>query len=244
MKKYLSLLKWIWLPEKAAMIYLSLLEKWLSSITEIQNDINIHRAEIYRLLPLLLEEWFIKVFLKWKRKFYLPASPKKIEEAYKDLQEKNRWTINVLLDKYSNLDKKPNVIYNEWKKWITSVFNDIIDSQNKWDVFYRVTSEIDTETINKKYLPKNYREKRDKKELERYVIMSHKASEHKKYRPERDLVIIPKKIDEFDDNVFMSIYADKVAYIDFNTESSIIIENKQIADFQKKLFRLLFKSLK
>jgi hypothetical protein len=74
--------------------------------------------------------------------------------------------------------------------------------------------------------------------------MSHKASEHKKYRPERDLVIIPKKIDEFDDNVFMSIYADKVAYIDFNTESSIIIENKQIADFQKKLFRLLFKSLK
>ncbi|USN59296.1 MAG: hypothetical protein H6767_04440 [Candidatus Peribacteria bacterium] len=50
-------------------------------------------------------------------------------------------------------------------------------------------------------------------------------------------------MDEFDDNIFMSIYADKVAYIDFNSESSIIIQNKQIADFQKKLFRLIYKRL-
>jgi hypothetical protein len=42
----------------------------------------------------------------------------------------------------------------------------------------------------------------------------------------------------------MTIYANKVWFIDFNTETSIIIENKQIAEFQKKLFKLLYKSLK
>ena len=81
-----------------------------------------------------------------------------------------------------NLDKKPNITYNEWKKGISHVFNDIIDSQNKWDVFYRIISEIDTEKINKEYLPKNYREKRDKKELERYAIMSSNAAKNKKPR--------------------------------------------------------------
>ncbi len=244
MKKYISLLKQIWLPKKAAMIYLSLLENWKSSISDIKNDINIHRVEIYRLLPLLIESSFVIVSIKWKRKFYSPASPIKIKEAYNKMEERNKWSINRLLEKYSNLDHKPKIIYNKWKKWITEVFNDIVDSQKKWDVFYRITSETDTQKINKKYLPKNYREKRDKKELERYVIMSHKSAQIKKPRLERDLKIIPENIDEFDDNIFMSIYANKLAYIDFNTESSIIIENKQIADFQKKLFRLLFKSLK
>ena len=243
MEKYIALLKWIWLPEKSAKIYLSLLEYWKSTISDIQNNINIHRVEIYRLLPLLIETWFVLVSIKWKRKQYLPASPTKINEAYKEIEERNKWTINVLIEKFSHLDKKPNIIYSEWKKGITHVFNDIIDSQNKWDIFYRITSEIDTEKINKKYLPKNYREKRDKKELERYVIMSSKAAKIKKPRLERDLVVIPEEIDEFEDNIFMSIYANKLAYIDFNSESSIIIENKQIADFQKKIFKLLFKSL-
>jgi len=243
MNNFIHLLNGIWLNEKWATIYLSLLEHGLSTISEIQENTNLHRVEIYRLLPFMIEEWFIIVSIKWKRKQYLPASPMKIEEKYKEIQENNKWAINILLDKYSHLTKKPNIVYSEWKKWITNVFNDIIDSQNKWDVFYRITSEIDTEKINKEYLPKNYREKRDKKELERYVIMSSKAAKNKKNRLERDLVVIPEKIDEFDDNIFMSIYANKVAYIDFNTEISIIIENKQIADFQEKLFKLIYKSL-
>jgi len=244
MKKYIPLLRQIWLPDKASSIYLWLLEIWESSISEIQKHINIHRVEIYRLLPLLLEFWLIIESKKWKRKLYSPASPRKIEEAYKEIEERNKQSIDILLEKYSHLDKKPKIIYGEWTKAIKWVFNDIIDSQKKWDIFYRITSETNTEDINKKYLDKNYREKRDKKELERYVIMSSKAAKSKKQRLERELVVIPEQLDEFEDNVFMSIYADKLAYIDFNTESSIIIENKQIADFQKKLFKLLFKSLK
>jgi len=74
--------------------------------------------------------------------------------------------------------------------------------------------------------------------------MSEKAAKIKNPRLERDLAIIPEKYDEFRDNVFMTIYGSKVAYIDFTTKSSIIIENKQIARFQEKAFKLMFKSLK
>lgn len=79
--------------------------------------------------------------------------------------------------------------------------------------------------------------------MERYVIMSSKAGKLKSPRLERELKVIPEKIDEFEDNVLMTIYGQKVAFVDFNSQSSIIIENKQIADFQKKLFQMLYKSL-
>lgn len=243
MKKYLNLLKNIWLWEKSWIIYLSLLENGKSTIAEISNNTSLHRVEIYRLLPYLIESWLILVSLKWKRKYYSPTHPQKIQEIYEEIQKSNNESINQLSNMYSNLESKPNVIYSNWKKWITNVFSDIVNSLNKWDIFYRITSETDTEEVNK-YLPKNYREIRDKKQLERYVIMSNKASKTKKSRLERDMVTIPELYDEFDDNIFMSIYGNKVAYIDFNSESSIIIENKQIADFQKKAFMLMYKSLK
>ena len=244
MEKYIQLFVSLWIPKKWAKIYLSLLEYGKSSVSDIQNNTNIHRIEIYRIIPLLIENWLVIVDIKWKRKLYKPWTPTKIEELYKEMQESNKGVINHLIQKYENLEKKTSIRYKEGKIWVKEVFKDIIDSQKKWDVFYRITSETDTEKINSKYLPKDYREKRDEKDLERFVIMSSKSWQKKQKRLERELRFIPKNIDEFDDNIFMSIYAEKIAYIDFNTETSIIIENQQIADFQKKLFKLLFKFLR
>ena len=242
MKKYINLLKTIGFSEKDSIIYLSLLQNWKSSIADITNNTSLHRIEIYRLLPNLLESGFILVSLKWKRKYYSPAEPSKIEEIYLEQLDRNKNSILELSHMYSNIEKKPKITYLEWDKWITNVFSDIVNSLKKWETFYRITSETNTEEVNS-LLPKNYREIRDKKELERYVIMSEKASKTKKNRLERDLVVIPEKYDEFRDDVFMSIYSNKVAYIDFKTKTSIIIENKQIAKFQEKAFKLLFKSL-
>jgi hypothetical protein len=74
--------------------------------------------------------------------------------------------------------------------------------------------------------------------------MSSKSAKEKNPRLERELVMIPENIDDFDQNISMTIYGDKVAYIDFTNESSIIIENPMIAEFQRKLFMLNYKNLK
>lgn len=244
MEKFIPFLESIWLSKNSAKIYLTLLEYWKMSITELANKSLLHRVQIYRIMPELEELWLVLVSQKWKKKHFLPASPSKINDIYNEIQERNKWNIWFLLEKYSALDKKPNVVYMQWKKWITNIFNDIVNTSKKWDVFYRITSEIDTEKINQEYLPKNYRENRDKKELERYVIMSNKSAKIKKPKLEREIKIIPENIDDFDDNILMTIYANKVWFIDFNTETSILIESKEITEFQKKIFKLLYKSLK
>ncbi len=74
--------------------------------------------------------------------------------------------------------------------------------------------------------------------------MSANAAKVKQKRLDRDLVVIPPNTDDFRDNVFMTIYGHKVAYIDFNTETAITIANPMIAEFQKKLFKLAYNSLK
>lgn len=66
------------------------------------------------------------------------------------------------------------------------------------------------------------------------VISSSKAALPKQKRLERDIVIIPPEFDEFDQDITMTIYGDKVAFIDYAKENSIIIENPMIADFERK----------
>jgi hypothetical protein len=118
-----------------------------------------------------------------------------------------------------------------------------VDSLPKGSVFYRVSAESDVERANS-YLPKDYREKRDRKSLERYVIMSAKTAASKTPRLERELAVVPEGTDGFDQDVSMTVYGDKVAFIDFANESSIVIENPLIAEFQKQLFLLAYRNLK
>ena len=151
--------------------------------------------------------------------------------------------IQDLNEKYLVINQKPRVEYREGRKGVTAVFADIVSTLGEDETFYRVTSEVDVEKVNT-YLPANYRTVRDKKKLQRYVIMSSSAAQIKQKRLNRDLVVVPQNMDEFRDNVLMTIYGHKVAYIDFNTETSITITNPMIAEFQKKLFKLAYNSLK
>lgn len=243
MEKYIQLFEKLGIPEKTARIYLTLLEYGTLSISDICSQWGLHRPEVYRALPLLEEEKLIQTITKGKRTFYRALSPERIEELIRDFERKQTPIISELRQKYENLSSDISVSYQEWKNAITRVFNDIIETLPENGVFYRVSAEDDVEIANT-YLPKDYRERRDKKSLERYVIMGSKAAQAKTPRLERELVVIPRSIDEFDENVSMTLYGNKIAYIDFTHQSSIIIENPMIAEFQKKLFKLTYKYLK
>lgn len=243
MNKFITLFERIGIPEKTARIYLDLLDHGNSSIAEICQRTALHRPEAYRALPFLVEEQLVRENTKWKRMFYSALSPARIEEMTRDFEKRSLPLIDLLRNKYENLGRDISVSYQEWRSGVTRVFDDIVESLPKGAVFYRVSAENDV-TRSNTYLPKDYREKRDKKWLERRVISSSKAAFPKQKRLERDIVTIPREYDEFDQDVTMTIYGNKVAYIDFTNESSIIIENPMIAEFQKKLFMLTYKNLK
>jgi len=74
--------------------------------------------------------------------------------------------------------------------------------------------------------------------------MSDSGAKQKLPRLERELITIPPEFDDFADNVSLTLYGNKIAYIDFTTETSIIIEHKALADFHQKMFRMLYVSLR
>lgn len=242
MKTYCKLFEQIGIDQKSGIIYVTLLQQWRSSISEIAQKSLLQRIEIYRKLPLLLEYGLVLEIKIGKKKLYKAGSPKILEELLSKSQHTALQEISEISEIYEYTEQRPDVVYKEGPNSITYTFQDIVQSLKKWDIFYRISSETNVEKSNT-YLPKNYRQERDSKELQRYVITTQKTEKQKIPRLERETVIFPENYEQFDENVQMIIYADKIAYVDYNSESAMILKNKKLASFQEKIFKALFKSL-
>jgi len=240
--KKTDLLQRLGLDEKEAKIYISLIKSGPATVSKIAKNTAIHRPIIYKNLPSLIEKGIVTESFKGKLKYFVAESPEKLESLLESVKKDFKQLIPELKDVYDYQKKRPNVKYLDGKKGIRFVFEDIIRTLKKGDIFYRYSS-ARSFPKGKGYLPKDYRRIRDSKKLERFVITNKSQVEEKKPRMERAMKIVPSEFDLFDYNITQLIYADKIAFVDYNTETALIIENPVIAEFQRKIFKLLYHKL-
>ena len=77
-------------------------------------------------------------------------------------------------------------------------------------------------------------------DIEKFVITNQDAQK----RRHNSINRLSKAVDiPFDDNITQLISGDKVIFIDYDSETAVVIESKRFAHFQKSIFKLLFKKL-
>ncbi len=237
-----SILEHIGLTERESLIYLALIECGPSTVAAISHKTCIHRPAIYQALPAMETKRLVTKALQGRRRLYVAAPPETLEAIFEGLSAQFRELVPRLRSTYETLDARPIVKYLTGKREIATIFTDLVTSLKRGDIFYRYSSAQDGKRAES-FLPTDYAARRDAKRLERYVITSEARAREKKPRLERALKVVPKEYDLFDQDVTQIMYGTKVAYIDYNTETAIVIENSKIAEFQKKLFLLLYRKL-
>lgn len=220
-----------------------LLESESLNISEISIKTKINRPRIYKVLPHMLELWIVYKIVKWKVIYYKAGNPDFLRDMFNKTQNDFENMFDYMDQLYSFKKDKPSVQFFDSAEWQENIFKDIVKTLDPWDTFYRYSSR---QPFDYEKMPwaHTYKVKRDEKQLERYVITSEKLQASKKKKLEKDVVIIPTEYDLFDDNISKFIYGSRIAVIDYNTNTSFIIENEVMAKFEKKLFMLLFKFLR
>jgi hypothetical protein len=94
------------------------------------------------------------------------------------------------------------------------------------------------------YTPDDYESIQKKKELERIVITNPQQGKKHVNDPNREVLTIPASFDPFTDNITKIIYANKVAIIDYDTQTGWVIENERFARYEEKIFQLLAKFIR
>jgi sugar-specific transcriptional regulator TrmB len=224
-------------------IYLALLEKGGKTLSEISKLTGLYRPAIYKHLPELLQTNLVSPIKKGKRILYTAESPHLLSTLAKERAVSLESALPSYMNIFLNQTKRPKFTIYQGKEGIKSVYEYIVSTAHKDERIFRYESPRDYKKI-KEYYPEIYWQRAGSKgDIDKYVITNEETDVKRSKRLNRESKNIPKSYDSFDYNITQIISSNKVVFIDFDTETAILIEAPRFAEFQKKLFQLFFRKL-
>jgi sugar-specific transcriptional regulator TrmB len=234
----------IGLSSLEAQVYLSLVTHGRMSVSLLSQDTGIYRPTIYRILPMLVENGLVSCIIVKKRKLYLAEDPSRLSKLITNKKNDLEAVLPDLSRMFGSIQTKPVISFYEGKKSIQHIYETMTDRLKKGEAFYRYESPRDHKIL-RNYYPELYRKRTGglDGEIEKFVITNEVTEKDRLKRLTRHTRYIPGDIDAFDYNISQVIYKDTVMFIDYDTETATVIQNKRFADLQLRLFKILFSKL-
>lgn len=228
------------LSSMEAKLFLAALKQGASTVSELARASSCHRPVVYKLIPKLIEKELLSESIRGKRTVYIAESPERLRLRAEETAKSFETILPELMTLYQTIETRPAIKIFSGRKGIMSVYDDMLSTLKRGEVFYRYESHKNYRE-NRKYLPPRYFERTgDSGDLDRYIITNEVTGRAKKPRLGRFVKIVPATYDLFAYDISQIIYADKVVFIDFGSQTAYMLENPTFARFQRQIFRLLF----
>lgn len=238
----ITLCKKLGISKNAAATYLALLADGQASVAPLARNAKLARPLIYRILPELMSLGLVARVRKGKREEYVAMSPERLLALHKKLGDDLTESLPTLSHRYEKTKRTSTIRQLDGKVGIQAVYDDIVATLPDGATFYRYSSSKAARKRDE-YVPKDYTKRRDAKNLERFVITNKENARRKGSKLERAIKTVPVDAHLFSYDITEIIYGNKLAFVDYGKETAMIIENKEIAEFQTRLFKLLYQRL-
>lgn len=238
----ITILRNLGLSAREENIYHALLAHGPITIAGLARETGIHRPALYRILPALQERGLISTTPKGKQRHFVAESPEKLKALVDSLSASLTKALPDLQRAYASSRARPIVTFHEGRKGLQVVYDDLVRSCRHGDTYYRYGSRKST-TNWRRYVPQGFIAERDRKQLQRFVITSTKQDQAADREMNQAVKVVPASYNLFQYDIVQFIYANKVAFMDYSTETALIIENAALAAFQKNMFKLLYEKL-
>lgn len=235
------------LSDKEARIYLALLELGPSLASEIASKAKVNRTTAYDVLESLIGYGLVSESNKDTKKCYLAENPdslvrylNRMSEEFKDRAKEAKEVIPELKSMYNIIAHRPSTRYFEGEEGIIAIYEDSLNSGTE------ILSWLNTENIADfayDYFQEYYKRRAQKKIHIKAIVndvpISHEIHQRDK-EENREMRIIPKEMMNIGPECY--IYDDKVSFMSLKEKFGVIIESKDIADAQRKLYELAWKA--
>ena len=239
------------LNEQSNKVYLACLELGSDTIQNISKKAGIPRSTCYLIIDELKNSGLVHQIKKSKKTFITAESPTKLVKL---LEEKKKEVsvslnnLNKILPELSALHNtrqdKPSVRFYEGFEGIKNIMEDTLVANEILVICSGYDEEMRVGELSN-YLD-DYFEKVDQKKIKTLEILGEAPDLDpyvEKYQSElhqMKIVLTKKGIHHID----KMIYGNQVAIVSFEYLNGVVLENKEIAEFERDLFYRLWKSLK
>lgn len=237
MTNYKGVLAQIGFSAVAENIYITLIKKGSCSIAELAQSSGKFRPAVYKALPELLSANLVSRVTKGKRVVYKAESPLAISTLIRKQSKNIEEILPELVKSFKQKDKKPKISFYEGKEGIATVYEQLVSSTKKGGAIWRYESTKDYKK-NKRYYPSLYWKRAGATgDIDKYVITNLKTHQKRHNNLNRFSKAVS---DPFEENITQLMSDNKVIFVDYDTETAIVIENERFANFQKTIFKMFF----
>lgn len=236
--------------EKEIAVYIALLSLGKGIVTKISRTASVSRTTTYDILDSLSQKGLVKISGKEPKQEYVAESPEKLEKFVMEEVEKENNNLNKVkyitpeLFSIYNTKEMPKVKYYEGIDGLKKALEDTL-LKNEMEILASGGAEDMFEAIGEEY-SKEYFKKRAERNISIKGIASSDSDTMKVFERNqeelREILIVPN--DKFHFSVETNIYDNKVLNISWKEKFAVLIESKEIADAQKKVFELAWAEAK
>jgi HTH-type transcriptional regulator, sugar sensing transcriptional regulator len=234
-----NVLKKLGFSENETRVYLSALESGLASAQDIAANAGIKRTTTYSVLSYLVNRGIVaRTKVKNKNRF-LVEPPEKLLNLVNEMQENIKKSLPELNAIYNKSDIKPKITFYEGESAIQKIYDDTIDEKPTEILEWNTDAYFLSQFVDPNYIKK--RIAFDIKARRIACKDSKWDTEHKKKDKEEysETLIVPKEV--FDPQIEVNIYNNKVSFMNYAENMSVIIESKPIADAMRQAYELSWK---
>lgn len=238
-----GILENIGLSEKEATIYLTLLELKEALPSSLARRSGVKRPTTYVILEQLQKKGFVSYSKKGSLTYYRALNPHSLLEAQHNKYSALEKALPELLHLHHQYSSTPQMTVFEGMEGMIRIMEDTLTT--KEDLLVWADVELAATTLLADYYPTYIRKKVARKIWVRGVCCYDKTALRFKKNGEkelRELYLIPK--DKFPFKNEINIYDDKIAILSHQDQIGVIIQNQNIADTQKAIFKLGFEYAK
>jgi sugar-specific transcriptional regulator TrmB len=224
-----------------AKIYLAALESGLSSAQDIAERAGVKRTTGYSVLSYLVNRGVVgKTKVKGKTRF-LAEPPERLLTLINEIESGIKDALPELNAIYNKKETKPKITFYEGSDAVWKVYEDTL--QEKPEVILMWNNQEFFEKFQDHkyatYIPQRVSLGIGARRIAPKGSTWDLVNRHRDAKELSTTVIVPKEI--FDPHIEVNIYNNKVAFMNYAENMSIIIESKAIADAMRQAYELSWK---
>ncbi|MDD5192682.1 MAG: helix-turn-helix domain-containing protein [Candidatus Nanoarchaeia archaeon] len=231
------------LTRNEAIVYITLLDFGKAHIGQISERTRMHRRTIYDCLERLEDRGLASFIIEGKTRFFIAINPRKLKEIIKEKEAKIEDIFPKLLEIANKSKIRTEVSVHKGKEGLKNIMEDVVKSKPK--EWLSLTSAAKASVVLPFYLPQ-FHDKRIKEKIKLKIVFGKNKEAIKRANElKRTKLTEVKFIDtEYVIPISMWIYGNKLAFMLWDSETGILIENKETSDTFKKYFEILWKTAK
>jgi predicted transcriptional regulator len=228
---------------KEAKVYLASLELGMASAQDVAKQAGLNRTTGYAVLNYLVNRGVMgKTKVRGKTRF-IPEPPERLATLIKELDRAITESLPELRAIYNKKEAKPKITFYEGEHSVQKIYDDtLIEKPNEileynTNAYFEGKADVDPHYIQKRVALGIH--------ARRIAGKGSKWDTKHKYLDQKELsqtTVVGKE--QFDPKIEINIYNNKVAFLNYAENMSVIIESKPIADAMRQAYELSWERAK